>query len=219
MKAQVTASVLNLRQPFPKGVVLTTLPKGEIVDMAKFGWVEVKTKDGMVGWVWSEYLVPMENTGTDEPIEQNQEITEWPWLKIARKELGVKETPGAGDTPRIVEYLKSTTLGRSDNENDETPWCSAFVNWVLKQAGVEPRTNSAWARSWLNWGVATDEPVPGTIVVFSRGSNAGHVGFYLNEDDDRIHVLGGNQGNAVTIAFFPKANLLGYREPKGWEAA
>ena len=29
MKAQVTASALNLRQPFPKGMILTTLPKGE----------------------------------------------------------------------------------------------------------------------------------------------------------------------------------------------
>ncbi|MGQ9921950.1 MAG: NlpC/P60 family protein, partial [Desulfobacca sp.] len=151
-----------------------------------------------------------------EPTEPAVEITEWPWLKIARQELGVKESPGSGDNPRVVEYLKSTTLGRPDNENDETPWCSAFVNWVLKQAGVEPRTNSAWARSWLNWGVATDDPIPGTIVVFARGQNAGHVAFYLDEDEDRIQVLGGNQGNAVTIAWFSKANLLGYREPKGW---
>jgi uncharacterized protein (TIGR02594 family) len=216
MKAQVTASALNLRQPFPKGMILKTLPKGEIVEMAKHGWFEVKTKDGKIGWVWSEFLAPMENTGDVEPIEKAENITEWPRMKIVRKELGVKEMPGAGDNPRIVEYLKSTTLGRPDNENDETAWCSAFVNWVLKQAGVEPRTNSAWARSWLNWGVATDDPIPGTIVVFSRGQNAGHVGFYLDEDGDRIQVLGGNQGDAVTIAWFPKVNLLGYREPTGW---
>jgi uncharacterized protein (TIGR02594 family) len=216
MQARVTANALNLRQPFPKAMILTTLPKGEIVEMAKFGWVEVKTRDGKVGWVWSEFLAPMEGGNVVEPIEQTGEITEWPWLKIARKELGVKETPGAGDNIRIVAYLKSTTLGRPDNENDETAWCSAFVNWVLKQAGVEPRTNSAWARSWLNWGVATDEPIPGTIVVFSRGANSGHVAFYLDEDGDRVQVLGGNQGDAVTIAWFPKVNLLGYREPTGW---
>jgi uncharacterized protein (TIGR02594 family) len=215
MKAQVMASALNLRQPFPKGMILATLPKGEIVEMANYSWVEVKTRDGKVGWVWSEFLAPMENTGPTAPIEQTEEITEWPWLKIARQELGVKETPGSGDNPRVVEYLKSTTLGRPDNENDETPWCSAFTNWVLKQAGVEPRTNSAWARSWLNWGVATNDPIPGTIVVFSRSQNAGHVGFYLAEDADSIQLLGGNQGNAVTIAWFPKANLLGYRDPKG----
>jgi uncharacterized protein (TIGR02594 family) len=91
----------------------------------------------------------------------------------------------------------------------------SFSNAMAAPAVVEPRTNSAWARSWLNWGVATDDPIPGTIVVFSRGQNAGHVAFYLDEDGDRIQVLGGNQGNAVTIAWFPKANLLGYREPKG----
>jgi hypothetical protein len=49
MKAQVTANALNLRQPFPKGMILTTLPKGEVVEMAKYGWVEVKTKEGKVG--------------------------------------------------------------------------------------------------------------------------------------------------------------------------
>jgi uncharacterized protein (TIGR02594 family) len=118
-----------------------------------------------------------------------------------------------------VEYLKSTTLGRPDNENDETPWCSALVNWVLKQAGVEHRTNLAWARSWLTWGVTTDDPIPGTIVVFSRGQNSGHVGFFLEEDDDRIKVLGGNQGDAVTISWFSKGNLLGYREPTEWMRA
>jgi uncharacterized protein (TIGR02594 family) len=161
----------------------------------------------------------MEDSAVTELTELADEITEWPWLKIARKELGVKETSGDGDNPRIVEYLKSTTLGRPDNENDETPWCSAFTNWVLKQAGVAPRTNSAWARSWLNLGVATNDPIPGTIVVFSRGQNAGHVGFYLNEDGLRVQVLGGNQGDAVTNAWFPKANLLGYREPAGWMSA
>jgi len=154
---------------------------------------------------------------TEEASET--EITEWPWLKIAQQELGVKEKSGSGTNPRIVEYLKSTSLGRPDNEKDETPWCSAFVNWVLKQVGVEPRTNSAWARSWLNWGVPTDEPIPGTIAVFSRGPNAGHVGFYLDEDEDRVKVLGGNQGDAVSIAWYPKTSLLGYREPAGWQEA
>ena len=54
----------------PSFFELTTLPKGEIVEMAKYGWVEVKTKDGKVGWVWSKYLAPMENTGAVEPVEQ-----------------------------------------------------------------------------------------------------------------------------------------------------
>ena len=149
--------------------------------------------------------------------DQVAEITEWPWLKIARQELGVAEKPGATHNPRIIEYLKSTTLGSPENQQDETPWCSAFVNWVLQKAGVEPRTNSAWARSWLNWGVATDNPIPGTIAVFSRGQNAGHVAFYLDEDEDRIKVLGGNQGNAVSVAWYPRTALLGYREPEGWQ--
>lgn len=215
---KVTVSTLNVRfGPGTRFPVMAKLHKGDVVSPPdSSGWLPVELPGGSVGWVSAQYIETIPATA---PAVPSEEITEWPWLKIARQELGVKEMAGSSHNPRILEYLKSTTLGRPDNERDETPWCSAFVNWVLKKAGVEPRTNSAWARSWLNWGVATDDPIPGTIVVFSRGTNAGHVGFYLDEDATRIQVLGGNQGNAVTIAWFPKANLLGYREPKGWEAA
>ena len=93
MKAQVTASALNLRQPFPKGMVLTTLPKGEIVEMARYGWVEVKTRDGKVGWVWSEFLAPMENGDVVEPIEQTGEITEWPLVENRPARAGSQGDP------------------------------------------------------------------------------------------------------------------------------
>ena len=79
-----------------------------------------------------------------------------PWLEIAEREQGVAEVPGAGDNPRVVDYLMSTTLGSLENQNDETPWCSAFVNWCMEQAGIKG-TNSAWARSWLDWGKEPEE--------------------------------------------------------------
>ncbi|KKK66354.1 hypothetical protein LCGC14_2964930, partial [marine sediment metagenome] len=38
---------------------------------------------------------------------------------------------------------------------DETPWCSSFVNFCVCEAGYNPikETGSARARSWLSWGV------------------------------------------------------------------
>jgi uncharacterized protein (TIGR02594 family) len=142
-------------------------------------------------------------------------MEEYPWLEIARKELGTAEVPGPGDNPRIAEYLHSTNIGSPANENDETAWCSAFVNWCVTKAGYKG-TNSAWARSWLNWGVEADELIPGTIVVLERGPDFGHVGFAIGYDDDEENVLllGGNQGDKVSKAWFPTSRVLGYRAPK-----
>lgn len=141
-----------------------------------------------------------------------------PWIKIAKQELGIHEVPGPGDNPRVVEYLKSTTLPAPDNHNDETSWCSAFVNWCVEQAGVKG-TNSAWARSWLKWGRELKEEDSmdewtGCICVLERGPNFGHVGFLMDWDDDRVKLLGGNQGDAVSYAWFPNERVLGFRVPK-----
>lgn len=141
-----------------------------------------------------------------------------PWLKIAQKEKGVKEVPGSGDNPRIVEYLKATTLPAPDNRNDETSWCAAFVTWCLEQAKVKS-TKSAWARSYLKWGRELKEEDSieewlGCVCVLERGPTYGHVGFLVDWDDDRVKLLGGNQGDAVSEAWFPNERILAFRVPK-----
>jgi hypothetical protein len=66
-----------------------------------------------------------------------------PWMDIATAELGVHENSMPGQhTRRIVEYHKTTTFSAND---DETPWCASFVNWVLIRSGRNG-TNSARAR-------------------------------------------------------------------------
>ena len=94
-----------------------------------------------------------------------------------------------------------------------TPWCAAFVNKSLEMAGI-PGTDSLLARSFLNYGVPTDNPQMGDLVVFKRGGPSwqGHVGFYVDEDETKIYVLGGNQGNKVSIRGYPKKDFLGYRK-------
>ena len=141
------------------------------------------------------------------------------WLSVALNEKGTARTPGPASTDRIVEYLEATTLGSPFNQNDHTYWCSAFVVWVMEQAGYTS-TKSAWARSWLDWGREIDRhPERGAIVVFSRGPTSGHVGFYLAHTDSTIRVLGGNQSDAVTIADHDRDNFLGYRWPSDYEEA
>ena len=141
-------------------------------------------------------------------------MIEYPWMAIARRKLGIHEIPGPEANAFIVECLESTTLGRPDNQSDETAWCSAFANRVMELAGYDG-TNSAWARSWLDWGrePADAEFGAGVVVVLARGPNSGHVGFLEDWDDDRVRLLGGNQGDAVSAAWFPMSRVLGYRVP------
>ena len=73
------------------------------------------------------------------------------WYKIAQKEYisGVKAIANASHNKRILEYLKTTTnLPEEDRNKDETAWCSAFVNWVMKKSNCVG-TNSARARSFI----------------------------------------------------------------------
>jgi hypothetical protein len=72
-------------------------------------------------------------------------MIEYPWMAIARSKLGIHEIPGPKAHAFIVECLNSTTIGKPDNQADETPWCSAFANRVMQLAGHDG-TNSAWAR-------------------------------------------------------------------------
>jgi len=54
-------------------------------------------------------------------------------------------------------------------------------------------------------------------VIFSRGSDqtSGHVGFYGGLMGSQVLTLGGNQGDTVSIAPFPKSTLLGVRRLYG----
>jgi len=136
------------------------------------------------------------------------------WLQIAQQEETrcVREVAGSQHNPRIVEYHQTTSSRAS---TDETPWCSAFVNWCMGQAGLVG-TNRANARSWLNWGQALAAPRYGCVTVLWRGSPSGwqgHVGFYVRETSSHVYLLGGNQGNAVNVRSYPKTRLLGYRWP------
>ena len=129
------------------------------------------------------------------------------WLTIAENERGVKEIRGSEAHPRIIEYHATTKLKAT---SDEVPWCSSFVNWVMAQAKY-PRTNSAAARSWLEYGRET-VPHFGAIAVFRR-TGGNHVGFYVGETSAAVRVLGGNQSNEVNVRLYRKSDLIGYRLP------
>lgn len=139
------------------------------------------------------------------------------WLKAAWAEFGVREIPGAASEMRISGYFRD--CGHGEITSDAVPWCAAFVGAMLKRAGFGT-TGSLMARSYLEYGQAMATPVPGAIAVLSRGTDpsAGHCGFYLGSAEGQIILLGGNQGDAVTVEAFPEPRLLGFRWPPGAEA-
>ncbi len=134
------------------------------------------------------------------------------WLGTARQELGQTEILGSQHNPRILEYLHTTGSWWT---TDETPWCSAFCNWVMIQSGIEG-TNSAAALSWRNWqgSVTLDRPAVGAIAVKTR-AGGGHVGFVAGINaGGQIVILGGNQNDSVNYSAF-SANFT-YHFPTGY---
>ena len=135
------------------------------------------------------------------------------WMSIAKKELGVTEISGDKNNNTILEYFKDS--GHPEISNDETAWCAAFVGAILKRAGIK-NTGSLMARSYLNWGEKITEPMVGCVTILWRDvkdSSSGHVGFYVDGDETRIKLLGGNQSNKVSEEWFPRKRVLGYRNP------
>jgi len=137
--------------------------------------------------------------------------------ELATRFVGVKEIPGQLHNPAILAMLK---LDQDWPESDEVPWCSAFVNyiaWLLRL----PRSKSLLARSWLGVGLPVEVGFAGwDVVILARGKNPpgrsnltapGHVGFYGGSTGSVVYVLGGNQGDSVSISEFPQARVLGYR--------
>jgi uncharacterized protein (TIGR02594 family) len=140
---------------------------------------------------------------------------------LARRFVGINEIKGAVDNPLILAMLK---LDASWPQNDETPWCSAFANFVCWLLGL-PRSHSLAARSWLLVGSEVKHKFEALIgfdvVVLQRGSGpqpdasvinaSGHVGFFDGFENNLVQILGGNQGDSVRVAKFPIEQILGIR--------
>jgi uncharacterized protein (TIGR02594 family) len=140
--------------------------------------------------------------------------------EIAQRFVGIEEIPGSTASPQILAMLK---LDQQWPEDDSVPWCSGFVNYVAWLLRL-PRSKSLRARSWLTIGevIGLEEAQAGfDVVIFKRGGGnqpgpnvidaPGHVGFYAGVEGNHVLVLGGNQGDSVSLSRYPKGRLLGVR--------
>ena len=134
------------------------------------------------------------------------------WLQLAYKEIGVKETPGSQNSKTVVAYFNDAQ--HPEVKADEVPWCAAFVGAMLKRAGIRS-SESLMARSYEKWGQPLNKPILGCIGVKKRPGPgwSGHVGFVVGLTKTTVILLGGNQGDKVSIASFPRSQFTGFRWP------
>ena len=132
-----------------------------------------------------------------------------PWVVEGRRYLGLHEVRNAKALDKLMRL-----------DTSAIPWCGAFTSLIVRDGlpGEAIPTNPLWARNWLRLGVDVpkNSPVEGCFAVFSRGTG-GHVGVVVGHDRTALHVLGGNQSNAVTIARVAKNRCLGLRYPATFE--
>lgn len=182
-------------------------------------WERLKFKIPLLKITWGGGHKPKVTVPVIDAMKKVMPMKEQsaPWMKIVKNEIGVKEVPGSGNNPRVLEYHASTNLDKDYAGKDSTSWCSSFANWVIEKHGFKG-TNSAWARKWLSWGVELDKPVYGCIAVYERNGPGGdsHVTFWVGESASGHYdrCVGGNQGDAVKESLYDKKSLLGYRWPK-----
>lgn len=124
------------------------------------------------------------------------------WLIEARRWLGEAEVAGPKSNPRLLTAIRrvgARVLGM-DYVNDDTAWCGGIMAaWLSMALPAEVMPSVAVrAKSWETFGVPLTGPALGAIVVFSR-VGGGHVALYVGETATDWILLGGNQGNKVSI--------------------
>ena len=140
------------------------------------------------------------------------------WLKTAESTIGVREVPGAANSPTIMRWARQ--VGRYlgiPYAADSTPWCGLWTAWVFDQHGITPPPIAIRASQWGTWGTKLTRGTPGAVLVFTR-AGGGHVGLYASEDEDNYHVVGGNQSDSVSVMKLAKNRCTAIRWPAGQPA-
>lgn len=112
-------------------------------------------------------------------------------LAVARKELGVRESPAGSNRTKY-----GTWYGL-----DGQPWCMMFIQWVFAQAGVELPVKTASCGTFMRAAQAAGQWVtsgylPGDIVIydFPGGAATDHCGIVVTALTGGVRTIEGNTG-------------------------
>ena len=130
---------------------------------------------------------------------------------------GVAEVAGPSSNIELLDILIKHFPQASDDS--KTAWCGIMMAEAFERAGFKDMIPDKFmsARSWLSLPnpVTLEDAEIGDIVIFWRGSPdgwQGHVACFVNDMGANVYVAGGNQGDAVKIALYDKARILGIRK-------
>lgn len=139
-----------------------------------------------------------------------------PMLLEALLLYGTVEIAGGANSPTIMQW--SSEVGEKaigyKYVADSVPWCGLFMAVIAKRAGLDLPYAPLYALNWGVFGAKAGQPGVGDVLTFTR-AGGGHVALYLGEDSTHYHVIGGNQGDAVSVMRIAKIRLHSARRPAG----
>lgn len=145
------------------------------------------------------------------------------WLSVARMLVGIKEVPGPGNNPLIIQWARDIGAPAWFN-NDEQAWCAVGANRLFLGVQMpmarhpDPAKRDGFdllrAKTYETYGIPLEQPALGCIQTFSRPEGH-HVGLYCGERSDAYWTWGCNVGNAIGYTWIKKERLTANRWPAG----
>lgn len=179
------------------------------------------TRRGILAWGLAASTIVCAGRGDAfAAVSQGPQPGDPTWLKSAFGELGVSDTLG-GRESQILGYLRTVYAEGNSNIRLLTPWCSAFANWCMIQAGRNG-SGSARAMSWEDWkgGRPVTDFRRGDVLVFRMNDGRHQTAFFLDRAGGQVSVIGGHIagaiGTSVAVVAFPTTWIVVHRRPNGW---
>jgi uncharacterized protein (TIGR02594 family) len=154
--------------------------------------------------------------GRADVVAQGSDLPVLPWIRELKSVFGLHEVR---DRARLSAWLRSD--GKTLGDHAKLPWCGDAMETAIKNAlEHEPflgdlGKNPYWALNWKEFGVKWGLGY-GVIGVFDRPGPGAHVGVLVGHDNDDLYVLGGNQGDTLSVVRIDKERLVATRWPKTW---
>lgn len=187
-------------------------------DLQPRGYVGVKTAAALD-------RVKNEDTSLDSVLSAA------PWLSEMRALSGVREIPGAANSPIIMSWRSEIASAfpemaayAATYTADAIPWCGFIMARCMAVRGIRPPFGSAgtsrfmWADAWSRWGDRLKTPTVGCVMTFTR-SGGGHVALLERLDGDVAYIRGGNQSDMVNVVRKSMSSFTSARWPSGWKVA
>ena len=200
---------LSINGPSASAIAQSTVGSGE--SQGKGLRVPVKTERSKEGQGHPIAIIPSDQKRA-------------PWMEIAVREAkqwaGYRESDNAlkkkGGKGVITDNYHANIGVVIDGKTPDlkTAWCASYVNYCLKESNYPFTKNpSSQFPVGNNKFIKIDQPIYGALVVYKHTNKkygTGHIALmYAKIEDDDYAVLGGNQGESITLNAHKKVYLNG----------